>query len=279
MKILELLHTTHFILIIIMLVLALVSFIFLFFFTAPYGRYVESHNTNNYKLVPKHIGWLIMEVPAVLTILIVWILSDVGLKGILYGKIELQSFFSYSVFLFIWEFHYIYRTFIATFLAPEVKKSFRYYVVIMGAIFNIINGFINGWYLFFYMPTKVLGSQHNIGANLFDTHFIIGIAIFILGFIIHVKSDVILRQVKLENHGNYGIPNAFLHKYVASPNYLGEIIQWTGWAILTWSLAGLTFAIFTFANLAPRAYSNLKWYKSKFQEYPKNRKALFPFIL
>ena len=35
-----------------------------------------------------------------------------------------------------------------------------------------------------------------------------------------------------------------VHRYVRHPNYLGEIVQWTGWAIMTWSLAGLAFALF-----------------------------------
>ena len=56
-------------------------------------------------------------------------------------------------------------------------------------------------------------------------------------------------------------------------------MEWTGWAIATWSLAGLVFPIWTFANLAPRAIKNHKWYKETFEDYPANRKALIPGIL
>ena len=59
-----------------------------------------------------------------------------------------------------------------------------------------------------------------------------------------------LRKTK----GNgYHIPEGFLFKYVSCPNYLGEIIEWLGWAILTLSPAGLVFFIWTFSNLVPRA--------------------------
>ena len=58
-----------------------------------------------------------------------------------------------------------------------------------------------------------------------------------------------------------------------------EIMEWIGWAVLTWSLAGLTFVIWTTANLLPRAVSHHKWYKEEFEDYPENRKALIPFIL
>lgn len=272
----EFLHRTHFIMIFAMLGLAFISFFFLFYITAPYGRYVGIKN--GHKHMSKRLGWLIMEVPAVITILLLWIFSDVGPIALFSDTIDFRPFLGFFVFLFIWEFHYVYRTFIATFLTSDVKKSFRYYVIIMGATFNIINGLINGWFLFFYMPTKVLSSKNAVFTIFTSIHFIVGIIIFISGFLIHVKSDKVLREIKKKNQGEYGIPYTFLHRYIASPNYLGEIVQWIGWAILTWSLAGLTFALFTFANLVPRAYSNLKWYRDKFEEYPSSRKALIPFI-
>ena len=59
---------------------------------------------------------------------------------------------------------------------------------------------------------------------------------------------------------------------------LTKILEWTGFAIAAWSLPGLAFAVFTFANLAPRAFANHKWYKEKFPDYPEERKALLPFI-
>ncbi len=70
-----------------------------------------------------------------------------------------------------------------------------------------------------------------------------------------------------------------MYKYISSPNYFGEIIEWAGWAILTWSSAGFVFFIWTIANLFPRAIAHHKWYQNKFEDYPMNRKAIFPFIL
>jgi ABC-type transport system involved in cytochrome c biogenesis permease subunit len=48
---------------------------------------------------------------------------------------------------------------------------------------------------------------------------------------------------------------------------------------MTWSLPGLAFFVFTFANLFPRAVSSHKWYREHFQEYPKKRKSIIPFIV
>ena len=57
------------------------------------------------------------------------------------------------------------------------------------------------------------------------------------------------------------------------------MIEWIGWAILTWSLAGAAFAIYTIANLLPRALQHHRWYKSQFADYPADRKAIIPYLL
>jgi steroid 5-alpha reductase family enzyme len=95
---------------------------------------------------------------------------------------------------------------------------------------------------------------------------------------INVHSDHILRNLRKPGGIGYKIPRGGLFRWITSPNYFGEIMEWCGWAIATWSLAGIAFAAFTFANLAPRAWSHHKWYNKTFSNYPKNRKAIIPFI-
>jgi hypothetical protein len=47
---------------------------------------------------------------------------------------------------------------------------------------------------------------------------------------------------------------------------------------MTWSLAGVAFALWTACNLIPRAKVTHEWYLNKFDDYPKERRALIPFI-
>ena len=75
------------------------------------------------------------------------------------------------------------------------------------------------------------------------------------------------------------MPCGLLFRRVSCPNYLGEMIQWTGWAVATWSLAGLSFAVWTAANLVPRALAHHRWYREQFEEYPARRRAVLPFVL
>ncbi|MGK0384864.1 MAG: steroid 5-alpha reductase family enzyme [Bacteroidia bacterium] len=106
----------------------------------------------------------------------------------------------------------------------------------------------------------------------------IGLPLFAAGFAINFWSDEILMNLRKPSETSYVIPRDGLFKYVSAPNLLGEIIEWTGFAILAWSLPAASFAIWTFANLVPRAIAHHKFYLQKFSDYPKERKAVFPFL-
>jgi 3-oxo-5-alpha-steroid 4-dehydrogenase 1 len=78
---------------------------------------------------------------------------------------------------------------------------------------------------------------------------------------------------------HYHLPTGGLYNYISSPNYLGEILEWSGWAIATWSLPGLLFALGAVGCIGVRAIHTHKWYEKHFENLPKDRKALIPFIL
>ncbi len=107
---------------------------------------------------------------------------------------------------------------------------------------------------------------------------ILGLTLFLAGFMINRWADRVLQNLRQPGEKGYKIPFGGLYRWISCPNYLGEIIEWAGWAIATWSLPGLAFAIWTFANLAPRARAHHAWYHQNFPDYPTERKALFPGI-
>lgn len=45
-----------------------------------------------------------------------------------------------------------------------------------------------------------------------------------------------------------------LFEYVSGANYLGEIMEWFGYVLSTWSLPTLSFALFSLCFIGPRAY-------------------------
>jgi len=109
-----------------------------------------------------------------------------------------------------------------------------------------------------------------------DPRFATGLVLFIAGFIINRQADGALRRLRGAGEPDYKIPYDGLYRWISCPNYFGEIIIWTGWAVATWSLPGLAFAIWTAANLAPHARSHHRWYREHFPDYPSMRKALVP---
>ncbi len=243
--------------------LAVIVFITLFFQTAGYGQ----HYTKKWGwTVNNKLGWVLMELPTVVIFAI-------------YYFIGFTTEIVPLVFLFIWNLHYMQRTFIFPLLIRG-KDPMPITIVLMGIVFNGINAYLQAYWIYILAPVE---KPHFYGITwLWDVRFIIGCVIFLSGYIINLQSDKIIRNLRPKDSKEkfqFKIPRGGMFKYVSCPSYLGEIMEWTGWAIATWSLAGLVFPIWTFANLAPRAIKNHKWYKEKFEDYPENRKALIPGIL
>jgi 3-oxo-5-alpha-steroid 4-dehydrogenase 1 len=71
-----------------------------------------------------------------------------------------------------------------------------------------------------------------------------------------------------------------MFRYVTSANYFGEFLEWVGFAVLTWSWAGAVFALWTFANLAPRAARIYDLYSREFPDELDTAKVkrMIPFI-
>jgi protein-S-isoprenylcysteine O-methyltransferase Ste14 len=232
-------------------------FMILFFLKAPYGRFTRKNW--GLRINPK-VAWLVMEAPAFFTIIYCFLIRDN------------QNSIVTLVFLAIWSIHYFQRTFIYSILIKSGKSTFPVLLILFSILFNVWNGYLNGRYLFHFAPWYEIDWFK-------DPRFIIGVIIFFMGFAINLHSDHILRQLRKPGENGYKIPTGGFYRYLSSPNYFGEIIEWIGWAILTWSLAGLAFAVFTIANLVPRAIANHNWYTNRFPDYPKARKAIIPFIL
>ena len=235
--------------------IAVIVFFILFLKTAPYGRYTE----NGWGIeIPSRLGWVVMESPAIILVLIFFIFSTNSNAA----QLALISF---------WCLHYFHISFIWPFRARISNKGMPISIALFAIIFNLINGSIQGLWIF---------SFSNYSARwITSPEFLIGSIVFILGMFINIRSDNILLNLRGEEESGYKIPKGFLFNKISCPNYLGEIIEWLGWAIMTWSFAGLVFFFWTIANLIPRAYSNHKWYKKQFPDYPAERKAIVPYLL
>jgi 3-oxo-5-alpha-steroid 4-dehydrogenase 1 len=236
--------------------LAIVVFLSLQVFAAPYGRHVR----RGWGLaINNRTGWVIMEAVSPLALAVCFVFGSN------------PNTIATLVFLVLWEAHYIHRAFIYPFSLRKRSRGMPLVVVSLGILFNAVNAYINGRYIFSFS-----GGYTN--QWLADPRFIAGVALFIAGFIINRQADRILHDLSQSADSGYKIPYGGLYRWISCPNYLGEIIIWSGWALATWSLPGLAFAVWTAANLIPRAHSHHTWYRKSFPDYPPERRALIPAV-
>jgi hypothetical protein len=236
-------------------VLAAAVFVALFFISAPYGRF--GHHIHRF-IVPARLGWFLMELPALMTLPLFYVTG----RG-------WEQPLSATLYLVVWFIHYGQRDLLYPLIMPKKASPMPVAVMMGGVFFNILNGYVNGWGLF----------HLDQGIGITDPRMVAGLILFLAGWVINIHSDAVLRKLKKETGEGYAVPLRGLHRLVASPNYLGEFIEWCGWALMTFTLGGAAFAVFTFANLAPRAWKQRIWYRETFgADYPAHRRAIIPWI-
>jgi 3-oxo-5-alpha-steroid 4-dehydrogenase 1 len=223
---------------------------------APYGRYTSEKWG---PMVSNKLGWLLMEA-TVLVSFFIWLPP--------WRQYNWWSPAGTMIFLFV--IHYLHRSFVYPFMIRTKGKKMPLVIMLSAILFNTVNGSLLGiWFTAF---AQYPDSWYNTPA------FITGVAFFVMGMIINWRADYKLIRLRKKGETGYKLPQGGLFNYVSSPNLLGEVLEWGGYTLLTWSLPALAFFIWTCANLIPRALANHHWYQQTFPGYPDRRKALLPFI-
>lgn len=236
-----------------------------FFGTASYGGRFSGKSKKGIKLGSKQ-GWVLMEIPSLIAFPIIFFLGSKAFEPVP------------LVFLAIWLFHYSNRALINPMLMrvqPGSSSTFSLNVVVAGWVTLLLHSYLNAAYI------SEIGSRYS-PQWLQSPQFIAGLLIYIAGFTLNVHSDAILRNLRSPNPSpdepRYKIPYGGAFKYVSSPQYLGEILSFCGFAVMTWNLGAVFVLAVTMANLVPRAIYTHKWYLKTFADYPKNRKAIVPYL-
>ena len=243
----------------IMAVVAVVVFVSLFFVDAGYGKF---YNPKWGPAVNNKLGWVLMESPVFLAMLLLWFFSD--RRGDLVRL----------AFLFLFELHYIQRSFVFPF-RMRGNSMMPLSIVLMGVTFNVLNALMQGGWIFYLSPVDYYPADW-----LTNPRFIFGFLLFIIGMYVNIQSDDIIRNLRKDGDTKHYLPKNGMFRYVTSANYFGEFVEWVGFAILTWSWSGAVFALWTFANLCPRAARIYDHYKLEFGDEldTKKVKRIIPFI-
>jgi 3-oxo-5-alpha-steroid 4-dehydrogenase 1 len=202
-----------------------------------------------------------MELPVVVLFFLYWIASERTLA------------ITPLVFFLLFNLHYCQRTFVFPLLIRG-NDLMPLSIILFGMLFNTANAYMQGAWIFYLSPETLYTPEW-----LMTPQFIIGIIIFLFGFVVNLHSDYIIRRLRRAGDTAFHVPRGGAFERVSSANYFGELTEWIGWAILTLSWSGLVFALWTAANLVPRAHRNHTWYLEKFgDQYPSGRKRIIPFV-
>lgn len=228
---------------IVMAVMAVIVYVALHFVEAGYGMmYTRKWGVT----INNRLGWVLMEAPVFVVMAILWWHSS--------RRMELAP----VVMFLLFELHYFQRSFIFPLLI-RTKGKMPLSIIVMGIVFNVLNAFMQGGWIFYVSPEGRYPDSW-----LWSWQFIAGTIIFFSGMAINIHSDSVIRNLRRPGDTRHYIPRRGMFRYVSSANYFGEFVEWTGFAILTWSWAGAVFALWTFANLAPRAEKIYKRYAREF---------------
>ena len=235
---------------------AIVTFLALVLFKvkAPYGR----HSNEQWgPMISNKWGWFFMELPALILMPLIALIGNSEKNELSYLIIGL------------WVLHYANRTLIFPFKLKTKDKKMPLLIVGSAVLFNGVNGLLNGYFIGFMNPELF---------DLSSPHVIIGAVVFFVGMGINKWSDRKLISLREKQQG-YQIPRGGLFEFISCPNHFGEIVEWCGFAIMAWNLPAITFAVWTFCNLSPRSLNHHEWYQEKFEDYPRKRKAVLPYLL
>lgn len=242
-----------------MAITAVIVFIALYKVEAGYGMLLTKKWGPT---LPNRLGWILMEAPVFVVMTVLWAMSD--------RTWELTPL----VFFIVFQSHYFQRSFIFPFLLRG-KSRMPLSIMFMGVMFNTLNALMQGGWIFYFAPSDLYTPQW-----LMTPQFIIGATIFFTGMYVNIQSDKIIRNLRKPGDTGHYIPRGGMFRYVSSANYFGEFTEWVGFAIMTWSVPGAIFALWTFANLTPRAAALHKAYELRFSEKftELKRKKIIPFI-
>lgn len=236
--------------------LGLITFIRLLRLDAPFGRHVRPGWGPT---LPNAWGWFIMEATVIPSLLVPILRSGRTLSAV--------EVFMVGLFLL----HYVHRALVYPFRLHTRGKRMPVVIVASAVGFNLVNGTMLGtWFGSF--------AQYPDGWWT-DPRFLSGLLLFFFGMILNLRSDYALIDLRRLQDTGYALPRGGWFDRISCPNHFGEMLEWAGFALLTWSLPGVAFAFWTVANVLPRSLAHHRWYQATFTDYPSDRKAVFPGLL
>lgn len=194
-------------------------------------------------------------------------------------------------------FHYLYRAmWYPLVMMKATSARVPLGIVSCAWVYCCVNGYLQARNLTKFSVPALVAGEESLLSSQHEYQYWFGVLCIVIGFYINCTSDSILQRIKQEKQrkiamrqsrlsneereessngsssgsgsSRYAVPFGGFFEYVSSPHYFGELMEWSGFCIANnFSLASLSFAIWTAANLIPRAIHTHKWYNKTFAGY------------
>ncbi|KAJ9460239.1 Steroid 5-alpha-reductase DET2 [Diplonema papillatum] len=234
----------------------------LMYIPAGYGRHLEADTVKrffkgcNSVSIDHKIAWVLMEFPAVAVSL-----------ACLRNRTQNSTPALVLSGMYLW--HYVYRSLIYPLTVRSANQTPLHIVMSAAHVTSSVS---------YLITREVTHFKEYPESWMQKPAFKAGVVLFALGWIMNLHSDFILRNLRKPGETGYKIPRGGLFRFVTAANYFAEFAEWCGLALAAQAPSTYVFVFLTFANLFPRAVQHHRWYKQKFEDYPKERKAFFPFV-
>ncbi|KAG4301553.1 hypothetical protein PCK1_002038 [Pneumocystis canis] len=191
-------------------------------------------------------------------------------QKLLYGKMVEHSFSQKVVFILIllhfikreFETLWVHRFSMSTMPRKNLFKNSFHYWILCGA--NMAYWIYGPWFSYLYQPQIIL---------------VIFIFLWVLSEYANLKTHLILRNLRPPKSRIRRIPEGFGFNLVSCPNYFFEYTSWLIIAIISRSLSSWIFLTVSGIQMWLWAVKKHRRYIREFQNYPKQRKVMFPYIL
>ncbi|PIN20614.1 Steroid reductase [Handroanthus impetiginosus] len=146
--------------------------------------------------------------------------------------------------------------------------------------FMVLDSVITISAAYFASAVSLIYFQHRtegLSEPLIDLKYV-GILVFLGGICGNFYYHLLLSRLRKKGDEGYKIPRGGLFNLVICPHYLFEIVTFIGISFISQTTLSYFCALGSAFYLLGRSYATRNWYLSKFEDFPKNVKALIPYV-
>jgi len=176
---------------------------------------------------------------------------------------------------YCWAFHFVKRILETQFIHKFSGGTLGFRFMVRNSMYYYFFGAYVGYYVNHPLYTPVANEQLVYIATGFFALF------QVLNFWIHFQ----LSRLRDDNAKERKIPQGFWFNFVSFPNYFFEILIWVAFNVMTHTVAGVVFNIVGGLTMTQWAIGKHRRYRKMFdgkegrKQYPKNRRAIIPFLI